>query len=304
MIDVSRLVARITDLATDAADEFDLHYSITETKTLHLDRPDALVVDGENGDVSIQSAERDDVAVEVTRRADSQADIERIGVESSGGGDAPLRLAVVRENDTDGAVDLSITVPEGVPVERVVTVNGRIEATGVEVAHAETDNGSVELSDVTTETVETRNGSVTLTDATGDARIETRNGSITAERVDGFLDLSTANGSVTLRDVTGVDGIETNAGSIDAEVASIRGDTTIQSRVGSVDVRAGPDLDADVTLTTNLGRIDAPAFDADGAGAGKVATDGVLGDGGDGGDDLRVETRLGKIEFEATPGDR
>lgn len=302
MIDVSQLVERITRFTADATAEFDLDYPVTETETLRFDRPDALVVDGENGDVTVQSAERDDVAVEVTRRAESQADIERIGVESSGGGDSPLRLAVVREDDTDGAVDLAITVPEALPVERVVTVNGQIDADGVTLVRAETDNGSVELSDVATETVETTNGSVTVTDATGDLQVETTNGSVTVERVDGFVDVSTTNGSVTVRDAAGVDGIETNAGSIDAEVTAIRGSTTIQSRVGSVEILAAAGLDADVSLTTNLGSIVAPAFDTDASGVGKVTTGGTVGDGGD---RLRVETRAGKIEFDiVTAGDR
>jgi hypothetical protein len=285
MIDVSQLVERVAKFTADATAEFDLDYPVTETETLRFDRPDALVVDGENGDVTIQSAERDDVAVEVTRRADSQADIERIGVESSGGGDSPLRLAVVREDDIDGAVDLAITVPEGVPVERVVTVNGQIDAEGVTVA-----------------AVETTNGSVTVTDATGDLRVETTNGSVTVERVDGFVDASTTNGSVTVRDAAGVDGIETKAGSIDAEVAAIRADTTIQSRVGSVEILAAAGLDADVSLKTNLGSIVAPVFDTDASGVGKVTTGGTVGDGGD---RLRVETRAGKIEFDiATAGER
>lgn len=285
MIDVSQLVERVAKFTADATAEFDLDYPVTETETLRFDRPDALVVDGENGDVTIQSAERDDVAVEVTRRADSQADIERIGVESSGGGDSPLRLAVVREDDIDGAVDLAITVPEGVPVERVVTVNGQIDAEGVTVA-----------------AVETTNGSVTVTDATGDLRVETTNGSVTVERVDGFVDVSTTNGSVTVRDAAGVDGIETKAGSIDAEVAAIRADTTIQSRVGSVEILAAAGLDADVSLKTNLGSIAAPVFDTDASGVGKVTTGGTVGDGGD---RLRVETRAGKIEFDiATAGER
>jgi uncharacterized protein with PhoU and TrkA domain len=285
MIDVSQLVERVAKFTADATAEFDLDYPVTETETLRFDRPDALVVDGENGDVTIQSAERDDVAVEVTRRAESQADIERIGVESSGGGDSPLRLAVVREDDIDGAVDLAITVPEGVPVERVVTVNGQIDAEGVTVA-----------------AVETTNGSVTVTDATGDLRVETTNGSVTVERVDGFVDASTTNGSVTVRDAAGVDGIETKAGSIDAEVAAIRADTTIQSRVGSVEILAAAGLDADVSLKTNLGSIAAPVFDTDASGVGKVTTGGTVGDGGD---RLRVETRAGKIEFDiATAGER
>jgi hypothetical protein len=285
MIDVSQLVERVAKFTADATAEFDLDYPVSETETLRFDRPDALVVDGENGDVTVQSAERDDVAVEVTRRAESQADIERIGVESSGGGDSPLRLAVVREDDIDGAVDLAITVPEDLPVERVVTVNGQIDAEGVTVA-----------------AVETTNGSVTVTDATGDLRVETTNGSVTVERVDGFVDASTTNGSVTVRDAAGVDGIETKAGSIDAEVAAIRADTTIQSRVGSVEILAAAGLDADVSLKTNLGSIAAPVFDTDASGVGKVTTGGTVGDGGD---RLRVETRAGKIEFDiATAGER
>lgn len=281
MIDVSRLVTRVTDLAVSASDgEFGGDYRVTETETLRFDRPESLVVDGENGSVTVQSdatAPAGEITVEATKRAETRGDLGGIAVESSRNG-SRLRLAVVTDDDIDAAVDLSISVPDEVSVERVATCNGEVVADGVAV-----------------EGIETQNGSVTLSDTVGDTRVETKNGSVTAERADGFLDVTTANGSVTVRDAAGIDGIETKAGSIDAEIAAIRGDTTIQSRVGSVGLRADAALDADVTLTTNLGRLDAPAFDTDGAGAGKVQATGTVGDGGE---RLRVETRVGKIEFE------
>jgi DUF4097 and DUF4098 domain-containing protein YvlB len=290
MANASKLVETITTLATKVADggvTVGTTYDIEETETRTFPRPDALTVEGVNGTITLQRrgdaedvpqrSDTEEIHVEVTKRAKDEADLDSLRLDASGGEEAPLALAVVHEDDADGAVDLVVTLPEGVAVERAEMKNGGIEAEGVQIAHATT-----------------KNGGVTIRDGVGDTTLRTTNGKISVDGLDGYVDAETTNGAITVRGATGVDRTEATNGGIDVDVNEIRQDTVIESRTGRVEVHPGPDLDADVSLRTNMGSIESSVFEKNAAGLGTLRTGGVVGDGGH---DLRIETRVGKIEF-------
>lgn len=250
--------AAIESLTTTAIDG---SYSATETETRNYPRPAALSVETTNGNVTVSGEAREDVEVVVTKRGTDEEALQRARAVASGGDDEPLTLRAEFDGSASNvAADFEVRLPADVPVE----------------------------------SIQTKNGSVELLDATGDARLETLNGSVTAERVDGYLDLRTKNGGITAREVTGVDHAESANGGIELELDDLRTDASVETKSGSVTIRAGHGLDADVTLTTSLGSIDAPLLGGSSSGLGTLEVAGTVGEGGH---QLRVGTKLGSIEF-------
>lgn len=258
-------LARWLDSVIDRAVEGAHGASVTETESRTLPTPSILAVEAVNGDVTVSGADRGDVRVTITKRGPSEAALEAASVTATGGdGDEPLELVVEHESglrpSSGVAVDLDVAVPDDVRIARVTTKNGRIE-----------------LEDAA---------------ATDDARLETKNGRVTAVNVDGRLSLRSTNGTVEARDVTAIDRATTSNGTVDVDLGTIRGETVVEATNGSVDVRVGPAAAADVTISTNVGSIDAPAIGERTVGIGVNRVDGTLGVGGP---PLRIETKVGSI---------
>ncbi len=269
----------------------------TDTETLTYPAPTALSLETKNGAVSVRGQDRDDVRVTVTKRATDETTLDSVRVVVSGGGDEPLALRAEYDDRRGRAVvDLDVTVPRDVPVASVVTKNGTIEVKGATGdADLVTKNGAVEVADHDGDVeVNAKNGAIDAADVTGDLAVAAKNGRVTVERLGGVLDTRTKNGSVEGRDVAGVDRAESKNGSIDLDVDAVRGDATVATKSGSISLRAGPALDADVTLATSMGSIDAPAIGASASGLGRVERHGTLGDGGP---RLTVESEVGSIEL-------
>ena len=242
-------------------------YHVTESATQTFPAAPALVVEGTNGDVAVRSEDRNDVVLDVTWRGREISALDAASVETNGGEDEPLRIAVDHGGDaTDLAVDLSIVVPRGMSVDRLETVNG----------------------------------TVTLVDAQGDAALVTRNGSITAERVAGALVLEATNGSISASEVPGIERIETKNGTVDLEIADLEGDATVRAATGHVSIRLDPSIDLVLSAETAVGSIQAPLLDRSVTGIGGRHVTETLGDGGP---ELHVETSVGAIDIEAIAAD-
>lgn len=291
---MSRLATLVSTLV-DGLTDGDL--TATETETRTYPAPAALALQTRNGGIVVRGEDRDDVAVMITKRATDEATLDGVRVVESGGGDEPLALRAEHDDNRGRAVvDLEVAVPHDVPLASAATKNGgvEVEATTGD-AELTTKNGGVEVTghggdlDVTT-----KNGSVAAADVAGDLAVATKNGRVSVDGLGGFLDARTKNGSVDGRSVTGLDRAESKNGSVDLDVDALRGDATVATKAGSVSLAVGPDLDADVTLATNLGSIDAPAVGVSAAGLGKLERRGTLGDGGP---LLTVESRMGSVEL-------
>jgi hypothetical protein len=253
------LLQKFTEWAVEYGDSYDE----TATETATLPRPASLSVEATNGRVSIRGEQRSDVAVEVTKHAKRRSDLEKVGLAAKGGDGDPLTLRATYDGVDGGdvRVDFDVAIP----------------------------------ADVSVDGVETKSGTIEVTDATGDATLQTAAGSITAERVDGFLDLRTEAGTITARDVTGIDRARSATGKVDVDLNAVRQDATVESEVGKVAITAGPDLDADVRLTSDLGSVDAPTLGLEGGSLTGGSVEGRLGAGTH---DLSVSTSVGAIEFE------
>lgn len=290
---LATLVSTLVDSLPTASGDL----AATETETRTYPAPSALSVSTKNGAVSVRGEDRDDAEVTATKRATDDATLDSVEVVASGGGDEPLHLTAEYDDSLGrAAVDFDVAVPREVPVESVATKNGRIElvdATGD--ARLESKNGAVEVTDHDGDVeVDAKNGAVNAEGVTGDLTVAATNGRVSVEGLDGFLDAETKNGSIDARDLGGLDRAESKNGSVDVDVDAIVGDAVVTTKSGSVTVRAAPDLDADVTLSTTVGGIDAPAIGESAGGVGGSEVQGRLGDGGP---LLFAESTVGSVEL-------
>lgn len=220
----------------------------TTSKTVDIGAATALTVETENGDVSIEQGDGDTIDAEITKRTSGdEATLERIRVvdERDGGmltvrvdrSDVPERLAV--------SVDLELTVPPSLAVERVTTTNGRISAAGV----------------------------------TGDGTYHTENGDIELEDVDGHLALHSTNGDVTAHEVAGVEEATTTNGDVDLSFTALRTDASATSTNGDVRLSVPADLNAAVELRTTNGEVTVEGLSLSNQSSGSGSITGTLNDG-------------------------
>lgn len=255
---IDKFVSAISD-AADAAVEGTYEASSEETRTYTV--PPSFAVQNRNGKIRIRGEDRDDVRVTITNRARDEADLDRVRVEAHGGDDG-LKLVV----DDDRAkrsvvVEFDVRLPRSTEVDEVRTVNGELDVASV----------------------------------AGDATVTATNGRVEVRDVEGYLTLHTENGTVTARDVTGIDGVRTANGAIDVDVRSLRDDAEIRTETGAVVVRLARNLDADVLITSSIGRIDAGPLGGSRSGVGGQS---IARQVGDGGHELRIETSVGSVEIE------
>jgi hypothetical protein len=180
----------------------------------------ALEVVNRNGPVTVRPAEGARMAVSGEKRANSQAGLDSIEIDVTG--DDPVRVEAEFGSGSafsNRGVDLTVEVPEGVPVDRARTTNG----------------------------------DVTVSDVRGDAAATTTNGDVEVTDVSGYVRCETTNGDVRARGTRGVAGARTTNGSVDVELLGMDDDVTCRSSNGSVTARVGPDVAAGFRLETSNG---------------------------------------------------
>ncbi|MFB6188255.1 MAG: DUF4097 domain-containing protein [Halapricum sp.] len=221
-----------------------------------------LVVTNVNGTVHVEDGGGDTATLEVRKTTRYGADLfEKVHVETGTSGDA-FRIETVDDTPPGKSVsvDLTLYLPENVPVERA----------------------------------KTSNGDVTVQEVGGDATLQTTNGDVRADGVDGYVTLRSGNGDVTARGVTGLDGARTSNGSVDVEVSAMRGDVRAETTNGNVRVAVPEDLNAVVNLQTKNGDVGYSGLDLDVSVKRSTHIKGTLGTGGD---ELRAETTNGDVRL-------
>ncbi len=170
-------------------------------RTVPLEPGQSVLVDNENGSVTIESWNRNEVRIEATRYVDAgsrdsaREALSKVQVEvSTTGSGVEIRTVMPRSSDgffswlmgshSNAGVTYRITVPRSVDLD-IDTVNGRVSVSGVA--------GRMNL--------ESTNGRIEVRKASGHVNASTTNGRIFAELVSvdrGGMRFSTTNGSVTL----------------------------------------------------------------------------------------------------------
>jgi DUF4097 and DUF4098 domain-containing protein YvlB len=202
---MAALAVLLAGLPTLAAAEYRENFS----KTLPLKAGDTFALSNVNGQVTISTSKDSKVEIKAVKVArDDEKDLKEveIRVEESAGMVSVKAVWPRHMRNFHVHVDFDVTVPEGVNLRKVETVNGDVDVTG-QFASAE---------------LETTNGSVTAEGVKGALDVSTTNGGIKVARQEGRLRAETTNGNIRLERLTFKDGIraETTNGSITLAVES------------------------------------------------------------------------------------
>lgn len=221
-----------------------------------------LVVENHNGTVHVEDGGGDTATLEVRKSTRYGAGLfEKVRVETgTSGGMFHVETVDDTPPGKSVSVDLTLYLPDDVPVERAKTTNG----------------------------------DVTVQEIGGDATLQTTNGDVRADGVDGYVTLRSGNGDVFGRGVTGLDGAETSNGSVDVEVPATRGDVRAKTTNGDVRVAVPEDLNAVVDLRTTNGDVGYSGLDLDVSVDRSTHLRGTLGTGGD---ELAAETTNGDVRL-------
>ena len=164
-----------------------------ETFTFKLDDGGRFGISNVNGSITVTGGSGDSVEVLAIKKADNQKELDEIEIMISESASEITIETELGESDgwwshgsTGGQVTYEITVPSGITLDSVETVNGNVDISGV--------TGKV--------VAESVNGDLDISNLAGDVRLSTVNGGIEAgfDKLDGdqSVKAETVNGRVTL----------------------------------------------------------------------------------------------------------
>ncbi len=208
-----------------SCDEFidsDYRFEETFSKTIALKEAGSFSLENVNGSVTITTLPSREVVIKATKNARREkSDLDKIKIEVIQGERAVKVNTIYEKKNLRVKVDYDITVPEGLSLELVRTVNGKIVISGkYDRAQLKTTNGSVE--------------------ARGDFS---------------WLDISTTNGSIAVIGVKGKVDLRTTNGSIKAELHELSADFRARTTNGSIRLALGHEADARLVARTTNGSI-------------------------------------------------
>lgn len=213
-----------------------------------------------NGAIIIAKWEGDSVkvhALKKTRRGKRELEKVRIDVRTDG---ALVIETVYVEGDANVSVDYEVRVPGDVVVGHITNSNGRIEVEG----------------------------------AKGDATATTSNGRVEIKNVDGYVSAMTSNGRINILGTTGVLKAETSNGSIRVEISDVKGDCTVATSNGSIELYVSSNLNADLEMRTTNGEVS--IHDVEIA-ASESSSERMRGRIGSGGNRMIVTTSNGDVDL-------
>ncbi len=181
----------------------DYRFEETFYKTIALKEAGSFSLENINGSVTVTTSPSREVVIKATKYARrDKSDLDKIRIEVIQGERSVKVDTIYERKNLRAKVDYDITVPEGIALELVRTVNGKILISGkYDRAQLKTTNGSVEArGDFSRLEISTTNGSITLIGVRGKIDLRTTNGSIKAElnEISADFKARTTNGSIRL----------------------------------------------------------------------------------------------------------
>jgi len=218
-------VALILIVTASACEEFiDSGYRFEEpfSKTVTLKEAGSFSLENINGSVTITSSPALEVSIKATKYARwRKEDLNKIRIEVVAG-EKSVKVDTVYEKRNLGAkVDYEIVVPEGIALEIVKTINGRVIVSG----------------------------------RFDRAELKTTNGHIEARGEFGWLEASTTNGSLEVAQVKGRINLRTTNGSIKADLNELTSDFSARTTNGSIRIALSQSPNAYLTARTVNGSI-------------------------------------------------
>ncbi|MDH7511653.1 MAG: DUF4097 family beta strand repeat-containing protein [Clostridiales bacterium] len=178
------------------------------TKVLPLSSKGTFSLSNVNGSVVISTWKDEKVEIRALKRTKRSAEnLEKVKIEiEATANSVSVKTIYPKRSNTGVSVYYEVKAPEGVNLDKVSTVNGKVRLTG--------PFGRVLASAV--------NGGVSAENASGDLSFSTTNGSVEAANIRGGIDANTVNGSISLEVGTVEEGIraKTVNGGITLRLAS------------------------------------------------------------------------------------
>ena len=182
----------------------------------------SLRVNNACGDVTVGVWDRKEIEVEVVKMSWGGADeFDRVSLSVDSADPFTIETSYL-DPDARVAIDLHLTIPEGMLVDSIQSLNGDIVLIG----------------------------------ARGDSFLGSTNGDVTVTGQLGLVSVSTTNGDITLIENAGFRSLDTSQGRITTEIISSPTDTAeITARNGSVLVYMSRELDAELEMRVSNGAL-------------------------------------------------
>ncbi|SDR01175.1 DUF4097 family beta strand repeat-containing protein [Natronobacterium texcoconense] len=254
---------------------------LAHTETVSSDDVERLSVDTTSGEITVTGGDHDEIGVDVEKQSSSiRTDLEDLTLQTEQT-DGTLELRSEWDGslgwfESQPSMNLEIDLPREIELEEIRTSVGRVTVADV--------TGDLE--------VDTSTGRVTARDIDGDLEVDTTTGRVDITDVDGAVGADTTTGRVEIRDVELLEDVSTTTGRIETDVPAIDGDTEITASTGRIEAAISPDVDAELSVRTNTGRLEIDDLELTDATRGDDLVTGTLGDGGP---ELRFETSTGRI---------
>ena len=260
---------------------------------------DKLVLDADEGDVTIIGTDAEEVSVHVFMKgSDSRLRRYRLDMGQSGSV-VTIRGREERRvfywfNDNSIDVRFDIQVPRKFDL-RVGTSDGDLRIEHVEGnILGETSGGDVEGSDLTGKVkISTSGGNMRMRKLSGEIAMETSGGDVHGEDVSGTIRAETSGGSISFLRSEGALHAETSGGDIRVELSGNNG-IDLSTSGGSILVTLPKSTTGDVSAETSGGEVS-----CDFAFSGKVQEGSLHGKINGGGNRIRLETSGGDIMIHA-----
>ncbi|MBC7364726.1 MAG: DUF4097 family beta strand repeat protein [Candidatus Aminicenantes bacterium] len=242
-----------------ACEEFiDSDYRFEEpfSKTVTLKEAGSFSLENINGSVTITSSPALEVSIKATKYARlRKEDLDKVRIEVVAGEKSVKVDTIYEKRNLRAKVDYEIVVPEGMVLELVRTVNGRITVSGrFEKAVLSTTNGNIKVSgEIRYLKAGTTNGGLDVEQVRGRLELKTTNGSIRVEleELTGDINARATNGSIRLVIKKQPDGYlraRTTNGSIRVEYpVTMEGEISRRRVEGRLGSGQGPQLDLHTT---------------------------------------------------------
>ena len=246
-----------------------------------------MTVENFNGAIEITGWDENSVEISGAKYASTPELRDSIRIEINSSPDSIYIRTVRPSMRGNMGARYQIKVPRRIQLERIVSSNGAIRATGLEgPARVKTSNGAVRMINLKgTLDAQTTNGPIELQSLEGTATLRTSNGRIRAENVRGGLEANTSNGGINVELVKADSArpikLDTSNGTVDLTLRQgIQSEVRISTSNGGITVHIPDGMGARVDASTSNSSITSE-FDVSTQGAlNKHHLQGTIGAGG------------------------
>ncbi|MBI1808099.1 MAG: DUF4097 family beta strand repeat protein [Ignavibacteria bacterium] len=264
-------------------------------KTFSVQPNGKLILDADEGTISISGTESNEVSVQVTARG-SDDQLRKFNVTFDQEGDRVKVEGRLRNHHFNFFENNSINVHFEIQVPKkfnldVQTAGGDIVVQNIEgTIEGETSGGDLELTKVGGSIkMNTSGGNITVQNATGSVFLETSGGNMRGESINGTIHMETSGGNIELKDSDGKLDASTSGGNIRVAMKDNKG-IDLSTSGGNLVVRLPKSISAEVLAEATGGEVS-----CDFPFAGKLRDGSLRGTINGGGNPIKLETSGGDI---------